>query len=75
MASVMYMLSLVHWALSLHFYVEWANSASPAAWVDPNDFNTVEIALLVLFSLNVRVDSCYQDISALTLHIIMGFRQ
>ena len=75
MASVMYILSLAHWALSLHFYVEWASSASPASWVDPNDFNAVEIALLVLFSLNVRVIPSYQDITALKFHMTMGFRQ
>ncbi|VDC05456.1 unnamed protein product [Peniophora sp. CBMAI 1063] len=53
MASVMYTLSLTHWAISCYYFAEQAKSASTAApWEGPDDTYAVEVTLLTLLSLN-----------------------
>ncbi|KZV59878.1 hypothetical protein PENSPDRAFT_760281 [Peniophora sp. CONT] len=54
MASVMYMLSLAHWAVFLHCFAEYAKLAPTGTdfIIFLNDSDVIQIASLTLFSLN-----------------------
>ena len=55
----MFTFSLAHWALSLHCFTEKVYAVNKGT-VGADDINADEEALLVLFSLNVRIRYPYR---------------